>query len=57
MDRLNLLLNKLYETNNLFPETQKFLTRKGLISVKELDEQGIRELQNHLKMLAGEFQV
>jgi len=57
MDRLNLLLEKLYETNGLFPETQKFLARKGLTSVKELDTQGILDLQNHLKMLAGEFQI
>ena len=57
MDNLGNLLQKMYDMNSKFPETQKFLARKGLTNVNQLDEKGMIELQNHLKMLAEEFKV
>ncbi|OGY67621.1 MAG: hypothetical protein A3B16_01270 [Candidatus Zambryskibacteria bacterium RIFCSPLOWO2_01_FULL_45_43] len=41
-------LKKLQDTNSAFPATREFLLTRGLTNVSELNEQGMKDLQNHL---------
>jgi len=38
----------LQDINSTFPATKEFLLSRGLTNVSELDEQGMKDLQNHL---------
>ena len=42
------LLKNLQDRNSQFPETKKFLESKGLSHVRELDSNGIGELETYL---------
>ena len=42
-------LRCLQDVNSKFPETQEFLRARGLEHVSELDEDGIKELEAHLR--------
>lgn len=42
------LLQKLEDINSEFPETKKFLADRGLSHVRELDEQGKKDLAVYL---------
>lgn len=46
---LDTILGNLQDMNSLFPQTRKFLESKGLVSVRQLDRQGMDELHEYLQ--------
>ncbi len=48
---LRKLRSKLQDLNSQYPETQKFLYKKGLSHVSQLDRTGMKELREYLEGL------
>lgn len=46
---LKKLKTKLQDLNSRYPETQKFLYKKGLSHVSQLDQEGMKELRDYLE--------
>jgi hypothetical protein len=46
---LKKLKTKLQDLNSQYPETQKFLYKKGLTHVSQLDREGMKELRDYLE--------
>jgi hypothetical protein len=46
---LKKLKTKLQDLNSLYPETQRFLYKKGLTHVSQLDREGMKELRDYLE--------
>jgi hypothetical protein len=47
--QLRELRDRLQDLNTAFPETKKFLTRRGLDHVSQLDAQGLKDLREYLQ--------
>jgi hypothetical protein len=47
--QLRQLRDRLQDLNTAFPETKKFLTRRGLDHVSQLDSQGLKDLREYLQ--------
>jgi len=50
-ENLRKLRSKLQDLNSQYPETQKFLYKRGLSHVSQLDREGMKELRLYLQGL------
>lgn len=48
VDDIRVCLKRMQDLNSSFPATEQFLKLRGLRSVAELDQDGIRDLKDHL---------